>query len=155
VTVRVPGKGTRGVPFPKFMARISNGFVVRQFRSGRSRSVRGMSTLILETRGAKTGQTRQAVLGYLPEPPDAWLIIGSAGGANWNPAWLHNLAKDPEATIDFGDGRRVAVRAETVEGPDLDAAWKRIEAEAKPYSDYRAKTDRQIPVVRLRDRSTA
>ncbi len=155
MTVKVPGKGTRGTPYPKFMARFSNGFVVRQFRSGRSRSVRGMSTLILETRGAKSGQVRQAVLGYLPEPPDAWLIIGSAGGANWNPAWLHNLAKDPEATIDFGEGRRVAVRAESVEGSDLEAAWKRIEAEAKLYSDYRSKTDRQIPVVRLRERPAA
>ncbi len=55
MTVKVPGKGTRGTPFPKFMARLGNGFVVRMFRSGRSRSVRGMSTLILETRGAKTG----------------------------------------------------------------------------------------------------
>ena len=155
MSVKVPGKGTKGTPFPKFMARFSNRFVLRQFRSGRGRSVRGMATLILETRGAKTGQARQAVLGYLPEPPDAWLIIGSAGGANWNPAWMHNLAKDPNATIDFGDGRRVAVRAETVEGADLDAAWTRIEAEAKPYSDYRTKTDRQIPVVRLRERPAA
>ena len=155
MTVKVPGKGTKGTPFPKFMARLGNGFVVRMFRSGRSRSVRGMATLILETRGAKSGQTRQAVLGYLPEPPDAWLIIGSAGGANWNPAWLHNLAKDPEATIDFGEGRRVAVRAESVEGSDLEAAWTRIEAEAKQYSDYRTKTDRQIPVVRLRERPAA
>jgi deazaflavin-dependent oxidoreductase (nitroreductase family) len=81
--------------------------------------------------------------------------MGSAGGANWNPAWVHNLAKDPEATVDFGDGRRVAVRAESVEGSDLEAAWKRIEAEAKQYSDYRTKTDRQIPVVRLRERPAA
>jgi deazaflavin-dependent oxidoreductase (nitroreductase family) len=117
--------------------------------------VAGTSTLILETKGAKSGQTRQAVLGYLPEPPDAWLIIGSTGGATWNPAWLYNLAKNPEATIDFGDGRRVPVRAESLEGPDLDAAWKRIEADAHQYSDYRTKTDRQIPVVRLRERRAA
>ena len=155
MTVKVPAKGTRGTRFPKFMARLTNGLVVGQFRRGRGREVAGTSTLILETRGAKTGQTRQALLGYLAEPPDAWLIMGSAGGANWNPAWVHNLAKDPEATIDFGDGRRVAVRAESVEGSDLDAAWKRIEAEAKQYSDYRIKTDRQIPVVRLRERPSA
>jgi deazaflavin-dependent oxidoreductase (nitroreductase family) len=155
MTVRVPGKGTRGTPFPKFMARFGNGFVVRQFRRGRGRTVRGMPTLILETRGAKTGQIRQAVLGYLAEPPDAWLVIPSASGANWNPAWLHNLAKDPNATIDFGDGRRVDVRAQTLEGPDLEAAWKRIDAEAKVYSNYRTKTDREIAIVRLRERPAA
>ncbi len=155
MTVKVPAKGTRGTRFPKFMARLTNGMMVGQFRRGRSRVVAGTPTLILETHGAKTGQPRQAVLGYLAEPPDAWLIIGSTGGASWNPAWLHNLAKDPNATIDFGDDRRVAVRAETVQGPDLEAAWKRIEAEAKQYSDYRTKTDRQIPVVRLRERPTA
>jgi len=155
MTVKVPTKGTRGTRFPKFMARIGNGFMVGQFRRGRGREIAGTHTLILETRGAKSGQVRQAILGYLEEPPDAWLIIGSASGANWNPAWMYNLANDPDATIDFGDGRRVDVRAETVEGADLEAAWKRIEVEAKQYAGYRAKTDRQIPVVRLRERATA
>ena len=155
MTVKVPGKGTRGVPFPKAMARFGNGFVLRMFRSGRNRSAGGIPTLILETHGAKSGKSRQAVLGYLTEPPDAWLVMGSAAGANWNPAWLYNLAKDPNATIDFGDGRPTDVRAETLDGPDLDAAWTRIAAEAKPYSDYRTKTDREIPVVRLRRRPTA
>jgi deazaflavin-dependent oxidoreductase (nitroreductase family) len=155
MTVKVPGKGTRGVPFPKAMARLGNGFVLRMFRSGRSRSAGGIPTLILETHGAKSGKSRQAVLGYLTEPPDAWLVMGSAAGANWNPAWLYNLAKDPNATIDLGDGRPTNVRAETLDGFDLDAAWTRIAAEAKPYSDYRTKTDREIPVVRLRRRPTA
>jgi deazaflavin-dependent oxidoreductase (nitroreductase family) len=155
MTVKVPGRGTRGVPFPKFMARFGNRFVVGQFRRGRSRSAGGIPTLILETHGAKSGKTRQAVLGYITEPPDAWLVMGSAAGASWNPAWLYNLSKDPVATIDLGDGRRVDVRAETLEGPDLEAAWKRVAAEAKPYSDYRTKTDREIPVVRLRQRPSA
>ena len=154
MTVKVPGKGTRGVPFPKFMARLTTGLAVGRYRRGGGREVRGMPTLILETRGARSGQTRQAIVGYLAEPPDAWLVIASSGAATWNPSWLHNLAKDPDATLDFGDGRRVDVRAESVEGSDLDAAWRRIEAEAKPYSDYRTKTDRQIAVLRLRERPT-
>ena len=82
-------------------------------------------------------------------------IIASTGGASWNPAWLHNLAKDPDATIEFGDGRRSPVRAESLDGADLEAAWKRIEAEATQYADYRTKTDREITVVRLRERPAA
>ena len=38
---------------------------------------------------------------------DAWLVIASAIGAARHPAWLHNLAKQPDAVVQFGDGRRV------------------------------------------------
>ena len=155
MTVKVPGKGTRGAMFPRFLAQFGNRFGVGQFRRGGSREVRGIPTLILETRGAQSGQTRQAVLGYLAEPPDAWLVMASTGGASWNPAWLHNLAKDPDAVIDLGDSTRIDVRAETVAGADLEAAWRRIEVEAPQYAGYRTKTDREIPVVRLRRRATA
>ena len=116
-----------------------------------------MPNLILETRGARSGQTRQAIVGYLAEPPDAWLVIASSGGATWNPAWLHNLAKDPEATLDFGDGRRVDVRAESVEGSDLDAAWKRIEARGQAVlglPDEDRSPDRRPAPARAPDRLT-
>jgi deazaflavin-dependent oxidoreductase (nitroreductase family) len=155
MSVKVPAKGTHGVPFPRLVARLTNGLALGRFRRGSGREVRGMRTFILETRGAKSGQTRQAIVGYLEEPPDGWLVIASTGGSTWNPGWLHNLAKDPEATIDFGDGRRVDVEAQTLEGADLEAAWDRIEAEAPLYAEYRTKTDRQIPVVRLRTRPSA
>jgi deazaflavin-dependent oxidoreductase (nitroreductase family) len=107
---------------------------------------------VLETVGARSGQMRGAVLGYLEEPPDGWLVIGSAVGSPRHPAWLHNLAKQPEATIEFGDGRRVDVRAESLEGPELERAWARIAIEAPEYVKYRSKTDRELPVVRLRRR---
>jgi len=153
MTVKVPSKGTRGAFFPKFLTRLTHGMSLRGYRSGRMREVGGVPMLLLETRGAKSGQLRHAPLGYFEEGPGAWLIIGSTAGASWNPAWVHNLAADPDATIEFGDGRRVAVRAETVEGADLDAAWTLIAARSTQYSGYRSKTDRQIPVIRLRERA--
>jgi hypothetical protein len=45
------------------------------------------------------------------------------------------------------------VRAETLEGTDLAAAWERLEREAPEYPKYRTKTDREIAIVRLRSRS--
>jgi hypothetical protein len=42
------------------------------------------------------------------------------------------------------------VRAETLEGDDLAAAWERLGREAPEYPKYFTKTDREIPVVRLR-----
>ena len=151
--VTVPPRGTRGTFFPRFLARFGNSMSVRRFRrKGEARTQGGVHSFVLETRGAKSGQTREAVLGYIEENPDSWLVIASAIGASRHPAWLHNLAKQPEATVDFGDGRRVDVRAESLEGADLERAWERIGVDAPEYVKYRSKTDRAIPVIRLRRR---
>ena len=152
MTVKVPPKGTRGIPFPRFMTRLMNRMVVRQFRRGGMRAQGGMSTLLLETLGAKSGKPRQAALGCLEEGAESWLVIASMAGAAYHPAWLYNLAKQPEATIEFADGRRVPVRAESLEGQDLEDAWARIANEAPEYAKYRTKTDRHIPVLRPRQR---
>jgi deazaflavin-dependent oxidoreductase (nitroreductase family) len=109
----------------------------------------GLHAFVLETTGAKSGLTRHAVLGYLDEGTDGWLIIASKGGAPTNPAWVANLAARPEATVIEADGTRVAVRAERLEGEDYDRAWERIGKEAPEYPVYRARTEREIPVIRL------
>jgi deazaflavin-dependent oxidoreductase (nitroreductase family) len=138
--------------FPRFLARLGNRFMVRRFRRGGARTRGGVDTLMLETVGAKSGERRQAVLGYLPEGDDAWLVIAALAGAARNPAWLHNLASHPDASVQFDDGRRVDVHAETLEGDDLKAAWERIAKDAPEFVGYRSTTDREISVVRLRRR---
>ena len=152
VTVKVPPKGSRGVPFPHFLMAFGNRWVLRQFRRHELRTAGGIPGLLLETVGAKSGQPRKAVLGYLDEGAGSWLVIASTAGAAYHPAWLYNLARQPEATIEFGDGRRIPVRAETLEGQELEAAWARIATDAPEYAAYRSKTDRDIPVLRLRQR---
>ena len=112
--------------------------------------MRGVPGVILETTGAKSGLPRQTVVGHVIDGPAAWLVIASAGGAAQHPQWLYNLAKNPEATLEFGDGRRVPVRAETPVGADLDLAWEKIGKDAPVYVGQRTKTDRDIPVIRLR-----
>ena len=102
--------------------------------------------------GARTGKLRQSILGFLPDGDDAWLVIASLAGAARNPAWLHNLAAQPEATIVFEGDERVEVRAESLDGADLAAAWQRLEREAPEYPKYRTKTDREVAIVRLRRR---
>jgi deazaflavin-dependent oxidoreductase (nitroreductase family) len=92
------------------------------------------------------------VLGYLEEPGGSRLVIASLAGAARNPGWLYNLANSPEAIVELGDGRRVPVRAATLEGPDRDAAWKRIEVEAPEYPKYLSVTDRELAIVRLTPR---
>jgi deazaflavin-dependent oxidoreductase (nitroreductase family) len=150
MTVKVPPRGSRGIRFPRFLAALGNRLMLWQFRRGGARTRGGVSTLMLETVGARSGERRRSVLGYLAEGDDAWLVIAALAGARRHPAWLHNLASQPDATIQFDDGRRVDVRAETLEGDDQVAAWERIAKDAPEFVGYRSQTDREIPVVRLR-----
>ena len=151
MAVEPPPKGTRGTFIPQVVMRAVTRLALGQFRRGRARTLGGVHTVLLETRGAKSGDMRKAVLGFLEEEGESWLVIASLAGAARNPQWLHNLAARPEATLQLEDGRRVAVRAESLDGPDLEAAWARIAVEAPEYVKYRSKTDREIPVLRLRE----
>jgi len=124
--------------------------LANRFRRKGGSTVRGVPSVILETTGAQSGELRQAIVGQVPDGPHGWLIVASAGGAARHPQWLYNLARNPEATLEFGDGRRVAVRADSPAGADLDEAWEKISKAAPIYVGYRTKTDREIPVIRLR-----
>lgn len=117
-------------------------------RPGELWTAGGLHSFVLETTGAKTGERRRAVLGYLDEP-NGWLVIASKGGAASNPAWVHNLAAHPDATVVLADGTRVAVRAQRLSGDELQRAWRRIEQEAPEYPKYRERTSREIPVFWL------
>ena len=112
----------------------------------------GLHSFVVETRGARSGQTRRAVLGYLEDGPDAWLVIGSKGGAPTNPAWVHNLATNPSATVVMADGTRVPVRGERLAGEAEERTWDRIATDAPEYVIYRSRTDRPIPIIRLERR---
>jgi deazaflavin-dependent oxidoreductase (nitroreductase family) len=149
MSVTVPPNGTRGVPFPRFIVHLLSRFTPGMFRRGERKTGGGIQTLLLETRGARSGKTRHAILGYLEDGPDAWLVIASLAGAKRQPDWLRNLAGEPHATVEFYGGRRVDVEARSLTGDELAAAWKRLETEAPEYPKYLQKTDREIPIVLL------
>ena len=71
MAVNVPPGGTRGTPFPRFpgwLARLMSRLQRRQFRrSGGGRTGGGVQAFMLETIGAKTGELRTALLGYIAE----------------------------------------------------------------------------------------
>ena len=152
MSVKVPPKGTRGVRFPRFLVRLGSRFTPGMFRRRPSRTSGGIRTLMLETRGARTGEMRNAILGYLEDGPDGWLIVGSLLGASRQPGWMYNLAKDPRGTVEFYGGERVEVAARTLHDAEREAAWRRVAVEAPEYTKYLEKTDREIPVVRLQRR---
>jgi deazaflavin-dependent oxidoreductase (nitroreductase family) len=153
VAVTVPPNGTRGSRFPKFpgfMARFFSRMQQRSFRrSGGGRTQGGVQALLLETIGARSGQPRSALLGFLEDGPSAWLVIASLAGSARNPAWLYNLARNPTATVELPGGRRVGVTANSLSGEELAAAWRRVEKDAPEYAKYLSVTDREMPIVRL------
>ncbi|WP_275670121.1 nitroreductase/quinone reductase family protein [Kribbella speibonae] len=103
--------------------------------------------LLLTTTGARTGQSRTAILGYYPDG-DRVLVVGSAGGSQRHPAWYHNLLADPSVHVDLGlfeyDATAVVLR-----GAERDEVFARL-VEADPgWGEYQEQTTRTIPVVAL------
>ncbi len=109
----------------------------------------GRNLLILNTKGARSGEPRTAVLAYRQDG-DRWSISASKGGAPIDPAWLHNLEANPDAvTIEVGN-QVVPVRPLIqTEGPERDRLWEAHVDEMPGFGEYPKKTDRVIPMILL------
>ena len=110
---------------------------------------RGYPTLVLTTTGRKSGDLRRNAL-IFGRDGDDYILVASYGGRPQHPLWYLNLTADPSVTIqDRADV--VAGAAETVaEGADRDRLWNQMVAIYPPYAEYQAKTERRIPIVRIR-----
>lgn len=109
--------------------------------------------LILRTIGAKSGQERETVLSWWPDEtqPDASVLVAATyGGSAQRPAWFLNIATHPENVWIEREGQRLHVRPETLMGTERAEAWRTIVARAARDGAYEEKTDREIPVIRLR-----
>ncbi len=115
-----------------------------------------MHHLLLRTVGRKSGKPFTACLPYWLDADHHRIVIASFGGADRHPGWFHNL-RDRKANpqVVVRDKRDVYwANAEILEGEERAALWKELVRDRPFYDDYQARTERQIPVVRLvRDRS--
>jgi F420H(2)-dependent quinone reductase len=107
-------------------------------------------TLLLHTKGRKTGITRSSALVYARDGADL-LVVASNGGSDRPPAWLLNLTADSNVEAQVGRDRRPATARVVL--PD-DADYERLMALCNAnnkdrYAAYRKRTDRPIPVVVL------
>ena len=106
---------------------------------------RGVHTLLLTTRGRKTGKLHRTALIYGQDGKN-YLIVASNGGAPKHPNWYQNLVLNPKVEIQVGADKYTA-NARTASKEEKPRLWK-IMAEIFPnYLDYQAKTTREIPVV--------
>jgi deazaflavin-dependent oxidoreductase (nitroreductase family) len=124
-------------------------------RFGARMRVQGQPVLLLSTVGAKTGKLWQTVLCWFPDSDvsdgdQSWLVVASGAGSAKHPAWFVNLARNPDrVSIEIG-GRYVKVEPQSLQGAERAAAWRQVVALAPGYAAYETRTDREIPIIRLR-----
>lgn len=109
---------------------------------------RGVPTLLLTTTGRRSGEARMLPLIY-GQDGDDFIIVASKGGHADHPAWYLNLDATSTVNVQVAADKFTA-SAEVVEGPDRGRIWDMMAEIWPPYIEYQAKTDRFIPVVRLR-----
>ena len=107
----------------------------------------GLPVIIVTHVGNKTGAIRKTPLMRVADG-DGYVLIGSQGGAPKNPVWVYNLRANPAVTIrDATAVQEMRVR-EVHDDPERARLWDLAVAAYPPYTDYRNKTERRIPVFR-------
>jgi deazaflavin-dependent oxidoreductase (nitroreductase family) len=108
---------------------------------------RGVDTLLLTTRGRKTGRLRRTALIY-GRDGDAYAIVASQGGRPKHPSWYLNLVANPEVEVQVGSEVFTA-QARTARAEEKPKLWKTMTSIWSEYDTYQARTKREIPVVLL------
>ncbi|HET9520888.1 MAG TPA: nitroreductase/quinone reductase family protein [Candidatus Limnocylindrales bacterium] len=107
----------------------------------------GHPLLLMWSKGAKTGETRRAILTYSRDGGD-YVVAGTAGGSPTAPNWFHNLEANPDIEVEVANSA-FGARATIVEGPERDRLWHQHVAALPHFADYPEQTGRVIPVIRL------
>jgi deazaflavin-dependent oxidoreductase (nitroreductase family) len=108
---------------------------------------RGAPTLLLTTRGRRSGNLRRTPLIYGRSGQD-YVVVGSQGGRPRHPGWFHNLVAESEVTVQVM-GDEIPARARVAEGEERQRLWGLMAGIWPAYDDYQARTTREIPVVVL------
>ena len=122
-------------------------YVATDGRRGHRLSGWKASTLLLVTRGRRSGKLRRTALAY-GEHDGRYVIVASNGGAERHSAWYLNLVDDPAVQVQVRDDR-FAARARDATVDERPALWKLMTSLGPELDDYQRKSGREIPVVVL------
>ena len=114
---------------------------------GRFGHIGALPSLLLTTKGHRSGAPRDVALNYLRDDA-SYVVFASYAGEDRDPAWWKNLQAHPEAEIRV-DGKRLRVRARECSGARRELLWERVIERAPPYREYQERTKRRIPVIVL------
>jgi deazaflavin-dependent oxidoreductase (nitroreductase family) len=109
-------------------------------------------TALLETTGARSGETRRNGVIYFHDG-ERPTIIASKAGAPEHPAWFFNARANPEVKLSGRPYRAVIVSDEA----ERDRLWALADNVFPPFESYRreaAVAGRTIPILQLTRRSS-
>jgi deazaflavin-dependent oxidoreductase (nitroreductase family) len=109
----------------------------------------GNELLLLTTTGAKSGKPRVTPL-VVFRIDGMLLIVAGYGGADVNPAWVHNLRANPRAHVEVPSGSFDVVARE-LDSSEREEVIPNINATMPgfAYASYQSKTTRTIPIFEL------
>lgn len=113
----------------------------------------GMHHLLLRTIGRRTGKEHKVALPFWRDPDGHRIVVASFAGAPKDPAWFLNLADtavNSEVLVRV-QGAVFWAQPEVLAGDDYAGIWDLLVVDRPHYTDYRSKTERTIPLVRLRE----
>lgn len=105
-------------------------------------------SLVLVTRGAKTGAARESYLMYTPDGHGRAIVAGTSFAQEHHPGWTYNLLATPDARI-LVRGKEYDVHATLIPDADRDAAWARIERQWPGYRAYERDSGRTVRLFLL------
>ncbi|HVU10028.1 MAG TPA: nitroreductase family deazaflavin-dependent oxidoreductase [Phototrophicaceae bacterium] len=107
----------------------------------------GFPTLLLTTRGRKSGQLHRTALIY-GQDGDHYVIVGSRGGSDHHPSWYLNLVANPEVQVQVKADKFKAL-AHTASPEERAKLWPLMVKVFPRYAKYQEGTKREIPVIVL------
>jgi deazaflavin-dependent oxidoreductase (nitroreductase family) len=107
----------------------------------------GATVLLLTTKGRHSGEPRTTPVAY-DRIGDDFLVLASNGGAAEHPGWYRNLAKEPRVEVQVM-GEVFPAQARTATGAERQRLWALGASEHPDWERFKARTDREIPVVVL------
>jgi len=126
--------------------RAYNAGLIEEFRAN-GRSMDDRPLLLLTTTGARTGRQRTTPMMYIRDG-GRLLVVASNAGAPRHPDWYHNLAANPDVTVEVA-GEVYPATATPLTGDEYDRTWASIVADHPFFADHQTKVEQRIPVVAL------
>jgi deazaflavin-dependent oxidoreductase (nitroreductase family) len=104
------------------------------------------AVMLLTMTGAKSGEQRMTPLEYFAVD-DRVIFVGTRGGAETNPAWVHNVRAHPDVHVDIGTDSYDAVARE-LSGHERDTVYAKVKELCPGILTYPVPA-RPIPVFEL------
>lgn len=112
----------------------------------------GMHHVLLRTIGRRSGNEHKVALPYWLDPTGERIVVGSFAGSPTHPSWYLNLSDrdaNPEVYCRV-QGEQFWADAQILDGDDYDQTWEALTADRAYYENYKLRTERRIPLIRLR-----